>query len=460
MAVPQLQLANLGEIYAQNQARQASMDNLMMQQQAMLEQRQAAQAAAQREAAIRQAIASGVDPSSREGLGQLLQAGLPLEQFQSGLKSIGDIELAKQRGLAAQAQADAAKMRGQAAMANVGINEQKLRLQARKDAIALGYKAQELKLAQDKANRELGLDQTEQLSNFSRNVLALPEDQQEIAWRNALPTLQAMGFKELPATFKEAKPQVIAFASFGKTSQASTGKPVAVIDPNTGQAVYVAPDQALGKQVASTRTPGQTEEAKQRQKAIVKAEEARAEAASNATNIINSLNRAEQLVSSGAANTGPIISKLWTVSAGTAEFEAISNQLGLEGTKLLKGAISEKENDKVQSTQPGSNRTPESNLAIIKFNRSIMQRAVERGKFDAAWRQAKGTIEGADAAWQRFVEENPITSNKPDDLSINEANIGNWQGYITGEGRLAQPTPASTSATGGQGGGQKIVVDY
>jgi hypothetical protein len=42
MAVPQLQLANLGEIYAQNQARQANMDNLMMQQQAMLEQKQAA----------------------------------------------------------------------------------------------------------------------------------------------------------------------------------------------------------------------------------------------------------------------------------------------------------------------------------------------------------------------------------------------------------------------------------
>lgn len=216
MAVPQLQLANLGEIYAQNQARQASMDNLMMQQQAMLEQRQAAQAAAQREAAIRQAIASGVDPSSREGLGQLLQAGLPLEQFQSGLKNLGDIELAKQRGFAAQAQADAAKMRGQAAMANVGINAEKARIYARKAAADMGFKAADLRLAQDKANRELGLDQTEQLSNFSRNVLALPEDQQEIAYQNALPTLQAMGFKELPATFKEAKPQVTAFAAFGK----------------------------------------------------------------------------------------------------------------------------------------------------------------------------------------------------------------------------------------------------
>lgn len=447
MAVPQLQLANLGEIYAQNQARQASMDNLMMQQQAMLEQRQAAQAAAQREAAIRQTIASGVDPSSREGLGQLLQAGLPLEQFQSGLKSIGDIELAKQRGLAAQAQADAAKMRGQAAMANVGINERKMQLQARKWAAEVGYKAQDLKLAQQKAYAEFGQQQTKQLSNVARNILALPEDQRKAAWQNLVPQLTALGMEEVPQTFEEAKPQVIAFAALGEPSQTSTGKPVAVIDPNTGQAVYVAPDQAIGKQVASTRTPGQTEEAKQRQKAIVKAEDLRSENAANAASIIDSLNRAEQLVASGAANTGPVISKLPTLSAGTAEFEAISNQLGLEGTKLLKGAISEMENKKVQSTQPGNDRTPESNLAIIKFNRSIMQRTVERAKFDSTWRQTKGTIEGADAAWRRFTQENPVTSSDPNDLSINEQNIGNWQGYITGEGKQTQ----STTAGSGQG---------
>lgn len=216
MAVPQLQLANLGEIFAQNQARQASMDNLMMQQQAMLQERQAQQAAAQREAAIRQAIASGVDPSSREGLGQLLQAGLPLEQFQGGLKSIADRELAQARSQAAQAQGQSALMRGQAAQQNVAINAQKMQIYARKAAADMGYKAAELRLAQDKAIRELGLEKTEQLSNFSRNVLALPEDQQEIAYQNALPTLQAMGLEELPATFKEAKPQAIAFAAFGK----------------------------------------------------------------------------------------------------------------------------------------------------------------------------------------------------------------------------------------------------
>lgn len=216
MAVPQLQLANLGEIYAQNQAKQAAMDTMQLEQAAAVEKMRQDQLARQKQSQLLE-MAKTVDISTPEGAKQAFQSGLlDLGAYQDVQKAASDIELAKQRGLAAQAQADAAKMSGQAAMANVGINEQKLRLQARKDAIALGYKAQELKLAQDKANRELGLDQTEQLSNFSRNVLALPEDQQEIAWRNALPTLQAMGFKELPATFKEAKPQVTAFAAFGK----------------------------------------------------------------------------------------------------------------------------------------------------------------------------------------------------------------------------------------------------
>lgn len=434
MAVPQLQLANLGEIFAQNQARQASMDNLMLQQQAALEQRQAQQAAAQREAAIRQAIANGVDPSTREGLGQLLKAGASLEQYQSGL-------LAQARGEAAQAQAQGALMRGQAAQQTANTRAWQAQQQ-----VALS-RAQEARMAAS-AKKEWGKVGFEMAQKLSQTLMGAPEDQ-----RPGLYFQMKQQYGNLaPQLFEDEaySPEMgqVAQALANSAQSKSTGKPVAVIDPNSGQAVYVAPEQAIGKQVASTRTPGQTEEAKQRQKAIVKSETERTENAANAANIIDSLNRAEQLVTSGAATTGPYISKLPTLSAGTAEFEAISNQLGLEGTKLLKGAISEKENQKVQSTQPGNDRTPESNLAIIQFNRSIMQRTVERAKFDSAWRQTKGTIEGADAAWRRFTQENPVTSSDPNDLSINEQNIGNWQGYITGEGKQAQPTPSG----GGQGG--------
>ena len=97
MAVPQLQLANLGEIFAQNQARQAEMDTLQLQQAEALSARDARVKAAEREAKLREAIASGINPSTPEGLRQLLQAGLPVDQYGSLLKNSAQIELAKQK---------------------------------------------------------------------------------------------------------------------------------------------------------------------------------------------------------------------------------------------------------------------------------------------------------------------------------------------------------------------------
>jgi len=202
MAVPQLQLANLGEIFAQNQAKQAAMDTMQLQQADAVDARAARQLAATREAKLREALAGGLNPMTQEGAGQLLQ-------LTGDVGTFGKL-------MTQQAQADSANRRADAAESRVKIDQRRADIYARKAAADMGFKAADLRLAQEKANRELGLDQTEQLSNFSRNVLALPEDQQEIVYQNALPVLQAMGLEELPATFKEAKPQAIAFAEFGK----------------------------------------------------------------------------------------------------------------------------------------------------------------------------------------------------------------------------------------------------
>jgi hypothetical protein len=97
MAVPQLQLANLGEIFAQNQAKQAAMDTMQLQQAEAVSARDARVKAVEREAKLREAIASGVDPSTPEGLGQLLRAGLPVDQYSSLLKNSAEIKLAEQK---------------------------------------------------------------------------------------------------------------------------------------------------------------------------------------------------------------------------------------------------------------------------------------------------------------------------------------------------------------------------
>jgi hypothetical protein len=445
MAVPQLQLANLGEIYAQNQAKQAAMDTMQLEQAAAVEKMRQDQLARQKQAQLLE-MAKTVDISTPEGAKQAFQSGLlDLKAYQDVQKAASDMALAKQR-------TETARIQGETSLRTASATERKTDAQIAKWGRDSNLDAQRTAIAWQQMRSTLSQQQIEIGANVSRALAGISDPKQrQSAYTQSLPILR-QAFPDFEFSENVDDPDLTAamavMGGMGKPQKGTTGKPVAVIDPNTGQAIYVAPDQAIGQQVASTRTQGQTKEQQERDKAIVKAETARAEVAANASGVIDSLNRAEQLVSSGAATTGPYISKLPTLSAGTAEFEAISNQLGLQGTALLKGSITEAENRKVQSTQPGGDRTPESNLAIIKFNRSIMQRAVERGKFDATWRQTKGTIGGADAAWQRFIQENPITSNKPDDLSINEANIGNWQGYITGEGRKTQPAPAG----GGQGG--------
>jgi hypothetical protein len=244
MAVPQLQLANLGEIYAQNQARQASIDNVMLQQQSALEQRQAQQAAAQREAAIRQAIAGGVNPSTQEGLGQLLQAGLPLEQFQSGMKSIGDIELAKARGQAAQAQGQSAMMRGQAAQQTANTRSWQAQQQ-----IGLN-RAQEARMVAS-AKKEWGKVGFDMAVKLSQGLTQIPEEQRPAAYQ----ALKSQYGELAPQLFEDEEytpemgqmAQVLAKAS----EKTSTGKPVAVIDPDSGESIYVSPQDAIGKKAAS-----------------------------------------------------------------------------------------------------------------------------------------------------------------------------------------------------------------
>lgn len=443
MAVPQLQLANLGEIFAQNQAKQAAMDTMQLQQAEALAARDARIEKANREKLLREKLATGeVDLQSPEGFNQLLNMGvITPEQYLNANETLTAISKNKAQGEAATLKAETAQQK--LALDRENIQSQ---IQNRTEQLKLS-RAQETRLLRQ-FKQDTDKTEFEAASKFAQIIAGVPEEQRPEVHSK----LQSQYGDLFPRLFEGGyTPEVgvIVQALANSAQSKGTGKPVAVIDPNTGQAVYVAPEQAIGKQVASTRNQGQTKEQQERDKAIVKSETERTENAANAANIIDSLNRAEQLFTSGAATTGPYISKLPTLSPGTAEFEAISNQLGLEGTKLLKGAISEKENQKVQSTQPGNDRTPKANLAIIQFNRSIMQRTVERAKFDSAWRQTKGTIEGADAAWRRFTQENPVTSSDPNDLSINEQNIGNWQGYITGEGKQAQPTPSG----GGQSGG-------
>ena len=134
------------------------------------QEQQAQQAAAQREAQLREAITSGVDPSTPQGLGQLLRAGLPTDDYFKALDTQSQINLANIKGQTAQQTADAATTRAKAAEKNAETSA----WQARQE-ISL-KRQEEMRLIQEfKQNTDK--TEFEAASNFAQIIAGVPKEQ-------------------------------------------------------------------------------------------------------------------------------------------------------------------------------------------------------------------------------------------------------------------------------------------
>lgn len=100
----------------------------------------------------------------------------------------------------------------------------------------------------------------------------------------------------------------------------------------------------------------------------------------------------------------------------------------LQFTQKTKGAISEPENKRFEEGSPGMMKTKEGNLKLSNIVESRNQRLFEKSNFMRSYLQANRNLAGAEKAWSRFVNENPIHDH---DFNLNPANISNWQSYIS-----------------------------
>lgn len=406
MAVPQLQLANLGEIFAQNQARQANMDNVMLQQQAALEQRQAQQAAAQREAAIRQAIASGVDPSSREGLGQLLQAGLPLEQFQSGLKSIGDIELAKARGEAAQRTAGAAETRAKAAERTAIASERRVNAQVNRYLSQNRIDQARLDLDRQNTEREYGADLTETFINTSVNILGLPLKEQKDAYNAAKPLIEARAGEKLPEWENGGQDAVKGFAAMRKPQKQGT-----TVNINQGGGSYF---KEIGKGFAQQDLTS-------------------IDVATKAADQIKTAQSVIDIVNQGKAITGTAADLRANIAKGFATIGLTSGE-SVAATEQLSSTLARQTMDSIKSSGLGAGQ------GFTNTDREFLEKAAS-GKVnftpEGLVRIAELNKKAAEAAYQKGQEAINRINQNPEGASI----LGGYQ------------LPELPS-------GQKIVVDY
>jgi len=145
---------------------------------------------------------------------------------------------------------------------------------------------------------------------------------------------------------------------------------------------------------------------------------------------------------------------------GGQALEAQATQFKLDLSGKLKGAISDKEQSMLNSATPGLGMSDDAAERTLSVYEGAAERAVERGKFYQTWRARNKSLVGADDAWDRYVEQNPVVqTDKDGGLKLNRKNLGNWQRYIPTVGKDGKPTTPPPQDGPGQNGEGKPVPD-
>jgi len=248
MAVPQLQLANLGEIFAQNQAKQTAMDTMQLEQASALEKMRQDQLARQQQSQLME-LARTVDISKPEGAKQAFELGLiDLPTYAGVQKSASDLALAQQKTETARIQGESSLRTAAATERRVNaqvnrylaqnrIDQEKLNLdrqnaaatERRVNAQINRYLAQNridqarLDLDRQNTEREYGLERTETFINTSVNILGLPIKEQEETYNAVKPFIEEIIGEKLPEWKNGGQDAVKAFAAMRKPIEPKKG---------------------------------------------------------------------------------------------------------------------------------------------------------------------------------------------------------------------------------------------
>lgn len=111
------------------------------------------------------------------------------------------------------------------------------------------------------------------------------------------------------------------------------------------------------------------------------------------------------------AYTAPIIGPL-AAKVGhpaTQALEASTNALALDVAQKMKGSLSDKDIGFVKSQVPTAATGGAAGEAASGALRAGFERTKQRAQFYRTWAEQNGGINGADAAWSKYISENPLT---------------------------------------------------
>ncbi len=111
---------------------------------------------------------------------------------------------------------------------------------------------------------------------------------------------------------------------------------------------------------------------------------------------------------------GPLAAKLG--HPATQALEASTNSLALDVAQKMKGSLSDKDIGFVKSQVPTAATGGAAGEQASGAIRAGFERTKQRAQFYRTWAEQNGNINGADAAWSKYSQENPLTVEDKDAL--------------------------------------------
>lgn len=223
-------------------------------------------------------------------------------------------------------------------------------------------------------------------------------------------------------------------------------------DPNTGQLVRVNTEGAEGP--VSTTVPQPTSGGLNPKspfgKSLLQADAERvggySDAARGAQEGISTLDQIDALRKQ--AFTMPVIGPLASKVGYPANqaLDAATNSLALDVAQKMKGSLSDKDIGFVKSQVPTAATGGTAGDAASGAIRAGFERTQQRAAFYRTWAEKNGNINGADAAWNRYVNENPMTVPDKDALGGRKFNPNYNKDFSAYLGSTNPPARAKTSA--------------
>jgi hypothetical protein len=177
--------------------------------------------------------------------------------------------------------------------------------------------------------------------------------------------------------------------------------------------------------------------------AMIEEERARARAAGDMVNIAGQMKElAPNLGYTGPGGTlyGAVDDAIGVLpgdSGARGAFRSLATEAQLTFTEKTKGAITDREMANFRQAVPNLSQTPEGNAMIADALIAGSRRSQMRAQFFEQYAAASGSLQGAQAAWQGYMEANPLIENQGGRIQINGE--GDPSAYLPG-GSPAQAT--------------------